>query len=272
MLMGTHGIDEWPQARLLAGQRNILETLCSQSKERGTTTAHDLMFPMLDAIVESTDTLMDLTHSRRMRDCYVIARMVYETSVNTCFLLAAGDAAAKRALRHMKQKSLRDLDRTFHIADEEMRLRATQADEVLSDPENQQLLQEFTSKSGREITTWTPENVSERLRVIHKKFGTLAHGLYWALLLYRHASEIAHGSLFGVLFSWGATEPPGPRTTEDMRRFRESNLRFVMRLTASALNSLIQIVAREIGRDDLARASNAVTEEYQKTPREQRGY
>jgi hypothetical protein len=52
------------------------------------------------------------------------------------------------------------------------------ADEALNDPENQQLLQEFTSRSGREITAWTEENVPARLKVIHDKFGKSARGFY----------------------------------------------------------------------------------------------
>jgi hypothetical protein len=224
------------------------------------------MFPMLDAIEESTGTLLDLVRLCRMRDCYVTARVVYETSVNACFLLAGGDEVAERAWRHMKQKSLRDLERSFYIADEKMDLRRSGADDVLKDPDNQQLLHEFTSRRGREITAWTDENVPERLSVIHERYGKASRNLYWALLLYRHASDIAHGSLFGVLFSWGATEPPGPRTIEDMRKFRESNLRHIMMLTASALNSLIQIVALELGHDDLAESSNAIDKEYRDTP------
>jgi hypothetical protein len=161
------------------------------------------MFPMLDAIEESTGTLLDLVCLRRMRDCYVIARVVYETSVKACFILAAGDEVAERARRHLKQRSLRDLDRSFYIADEKMSLKWSGANEVLGDPENQQILREFTSRTGREITTWTDQDVPERLKVIYEKYGKASRNLYWALLLYRHASEIAHGSLFGVLFSWG---------------------------------------------------------------------
>lgn len=222
--MPSKTFDQWPEWRLLTGQHDVLKALQSRSKNCDESSARGLMFPMLGAIKESTGTLAELVRLRRMRDCYVIARVVYETSVNACFLLAAGDDMAARARRHVKQKSLRDLDRTFHIADEKMSLKCSLADEVLNDPENQQLLQEFTSKSGREITAWTEENVPERLKVIHDKFGKLARGFYWALLLYRHASEIAHGSLFGVLFSWGGTVPPGPRTIEDILEFRESNL------------------------------------------------
>lgn len=223
------------------------------------------MFPMLDAIEESTGTLLDLVRLHRMRDCYVIARAIYETSVNACFILAAGDEMAERAMRHLKQKSLRDLDRTFYIADEKMSLQWSGAAEVLSDPENQQLLQEFTSSKGREITAWTDENVPERLKLIHERYGRASRKLYWARLLYRHASEIVHGSLFGVLFPWGATEPSSPRSVEDMRKFRESNLRHVMMLTGSALNSLIQIVAHDLGHHELAESSNSIDKEYRNT-------
>jgi Family of unknown function (DUF5677) len=268
--MLPNNVKNWPQWKLLAGQEDVLSSLQACSKSSNGSGSHRLMFPMLDAIQESTGTLLDLVRLRRMRDCYVIARVIDETTVNACYLLAGGDEMAERAQRHMKQKSLRDLDRSFYIADEKMPLKWDGADEILNAPENQELLREFTSRTGREITAWTDENVPERLKVIHARYGKASRNLYWALLLYRHASEIAHGGLFGVLFSWGATEPPGPRTVQDIRTFRDSNLRHIMMLTGSALNSLAQIVALELGYDDLANRSNAIDKEYRETPN--RGY
>lgn len=79
---------------------------------------------------------------------------------------------------------------------------------VLSD-ELSEALREFTTKSGKERTEWTEENVTERLNVIAsvhgEKAGTALHCCIFAV--YRHASDILHGTLFGSLFSLGLTGP-----------------------------------------------------------------
>ena len=72
----TETSSEWT---LLAGQYELLRALESRARGRNETTARALMFPMLHAIEESTGTLRDLARLSRTRDCYVIARVVYET-------------------------------------------------------------------------------------------------------------------------------------------------------------------------------------------------
>ena len=172
-------LDKWPQGRLLIRQHELLVSLQSLSRDCKLTQCQNLLFPMLDAIEESTGTLERLIRIPRMRDSYVIARVVYETAVNTCFILAAGEDVAERAVRYSRQKSIRDLDRKFYIGDDERRLKWSGVDELLSDPLNQELLEEFTTKSGREVTAWTEKNVPERLKTIHAKYGAAAENLFW---------------------------------------------------------------------------------------------
>jgi hypothetical protein len=210
---------------------------------------------MLDAAASSTDTLISLASEHNIRDGYVLSRAVYETLVNCCFILAGGDAVAERAWRHARQKALRDLDRTIEIAGKEaMTVRWSGADVALAVPENQKLLAEFTSKSGREITAWTPENVKERLETVYTRFGEESvKGMLFGLLLYRHASEIAHGTLYGSLFILGGTDPHGPpKSIEGLRDFRIDHTRMLLMLTAFALESAIVVIAGELGLTSLA--------------------
>jgi len=121
-------------------------------------------------------------------------------------------------------------------------------------PEHQEWLKKFTSKSGKEITSWTPENVQQRLEATYLKFGhEAARGLAFGVLLYRHASEVAHGTVFGTLFSWGAMEFGEPLTSpSDIGRFRRKELRSLMKVVSYSLESLIRIVSSEIRTEDLA--------------------
>jgi hypothetical protein len=80
------------------------------------------MYPLLDAVDESLDTLLMLVPEERMRDAYVLSRVVYETALNACYILASGDEMAHRAWGHSKQKAVRDLCRDFWVADKRMTL------------------------------------------------------------------------------------------------------------------------------------------------------
>src|SRR5688500_10920835 len=107
-----------------------------------------------------------------------------------------GDVARSCAAPH-NAKALRDLERRVEIAGAEVvSLLWSGADEILASRAAQEVLQEYTSKTGREITSWTPETVKERLEAIDRRFGRdTARGLIFGILIYRHASEIAHGTL-----------------------------------------------------------------------------
>lgn len=259
----------WPEWPLIEGQLELVKRLWSAAKV-SPSKSHSPLFPLLDAIQESTETLVNLArNSRDVRDAYVIARVVYETAVNACFILAKGEAIAERAWRHARQKSLRDLDRIVQVADKTLRFRWSGADQALSDPENQRLLQEFTSSSGRELSAWTPESIRERVDVVCQRFGyTTTEGMIYGLLLYRHSSEIAHGTLFGALFVYGATDPSGPpRSIETLQAFRTDQFRLILMLIGFSISSLTSIVGSELSQADIVTESQRIETAFRSRPR-----
>lgn len=235
------------------------------------------VYPLLDALRSSTDTLRALCAQHNLRDSYVIARVVYETAINACFIGVGGNEVSARAWRHARQKALRDLDRTIDLAGRQViKVRWSGADVVLADEQNQSLLNEFTGRSGRELPSWTPESVRERLERIHAHAGGDATtGFAFGLLLYRHASEIAHGTLYGALFSLGAAEPTGlPKSIEALRNHRIEHCRMLLMLIGFSLASLLQVLGPLVDRSDLSkRATEAqATFSQRKRPEmEQRG-
>jgi hypothetical protein len=109
--------------------------------------------------------------------------------------------------------------------------------------------------------------VQERLEVIHGALGAEAvKGLAFGLLLYRHASEIAHGTLYGTLFSWGAMEPGRQlRSAEDLGKFRSNELKHLMKLVAFTLESLVAILCRPLASPQLESAANEARKKYYAT-------
>ena len=113
--------------------------------------------------------------------------------------------------------------------------------------------------------------IAPKARSICACFGSdEAIGLIYGLLLYRHSSDIAHGTLFGALFGYGATDPSGPpKSLGDLECFRHDQLRLVLMLVGFSLNSLIRIVGTELGELQAVEHSNRIDNAFRTRPREE---
>jgi hypothetical protein len=249
-------------ATFFAEENRLLEEIQAHVADR-TEGFWDVIFPLLYSISDSNRALLLLATHQAMRGAYVMARVSFETIVNTCFILCEGEGAADRARRHAQQKAFRDMDREINSVD--LRLICSAEDAYASDPELQSSLAMFTNKKGREITQWTPETVKDRIDAIHRKYGPRASGgLNFGLFAtYRHGSEIAHGSLFGALFSLGLTLPGTPRSGDELSGYVTTNISSLLWFLGKALNSLIFIFQKELGLAGVYEKSQALISQYQ---------
>ncbi len=182
----------------------------------------EVVLTMIHVSGVSSHSILKLTDEMNLqaRDGYPIARSIVETVINIAFIMAGGEAVAEQADRHAQQKAFRDLKRTSSIAGYTVSVgwtgKLTSEDEARLSA----LVAEFTTKSGRERHDWTESNLEHRLAAIDKRFGhrvmTLIHPAF--LMIYRHASEILHGTYFGALFFWGVTTPgQRPSTADELK-------------------------------------------------------
>jgi len=202
---------------------------------------------------ESLSLLAKRTH---FRDCYILGRTLFETLLNAAFILSKGQGAAIRAHRHATQKTYRNLTRELEIGGMKISLSVPELKEPAT--ELKIALEEFTGKKGREITSWTEESISERIKFIREKYGSnVAGNFQFALFgIYRNASELVHGTLFGALFSIGYTE----RATffpsqEDYDQFRRGHISMVLLLLSGVIAATIEILAQEIEIVEIAQES-----------------
>jgi hypothetical protein len=260
-------VQEWPEWHFFDAVDELLADVISRTRAADSSRV-GVLYPFLDSVQESVSSLRILVTRQALRDSYVIARVIYETAINACFLLTKPFELSARANVHAKQKSLRNLVRRIEIAGTPLfEFKLGGADELMQEPVHKQWLDEFTSKSGREITSWTPENVQQRLADVHQTFGAEAtKGLAFGLLLYRHASEIAHGTLYGTLFSWGATEPNRPlKSPSDLGVFRRAELRHLLKLVCFSLESLIRVSSIALDAPSLDTSAKEAFRDYYKT-------
>jgi hypothetical protein len=165
---------------------------------------------MMEAIGASSHTLVRLSEAPGLhtRDCFSIARSVVELAVNICYIIAEGPPAAERALRHLRQKAYRDLERESKVGDSVIRLVYSGKPDPSAMDGLEEVIAEFTAKGGRE-KGWVELSIDDRIEAASKRLGgALNHKLHFArFMIYRHSSEVLHGTLFGVFYFYGATMP-----------------------------------------------------------------
>ncbi|HEY4761434.1 MAG TPA: DUF5677 domain-containing protein [Thermoguttaceae bacterium] len=222
------------------------------------------IFPLIYAILDSCHSISTLAQTGKVRDIFVLARSVLETIINVCFIYAQGTEAAEKISRHAEQKSIRDLERELRFNTSRIRLKWEGQDELVLKEEVKQALNEFTTTTGKDERKWTPENLIKRLEVIASKYearvGTsLAFGIF---SIYRHASEILHGTLFGVLFVLGFTKPNWkPIEKTELEKLHVGNLQMLLIILGFNISALILVLSVELDNKELAEATKLITEE-----------
>lgn len=203
--------------RLDTASMQLLEEKLAGSESQ---TLWHTVFSFIYAIEDSSGSLATLAKGLKARDCYVISRMLLELIVNICFVLSRGVDAAERAEQHLFQKAYRNLDRKVTVGKRTIRIKWEGKDKVPMTPELKAAIGEFTTSKGSEIRDWTDENMVRRLESIEDKFGHDVSSLLQLayLAIYGNASEIAHGTVFGVHFAFGLTQPGRTPGGESHRR------------------------------------------------------
>ena len=215
-----------------------------------------VMLAMLQALGSSANTLLGLSAAPGLqsRDCFSVCRSLIELSVNICYILAEGESAALQAQRHAYQKAFRDLERESAVGDQTIQLRSSALDGFEIPVELQKSLEEFTSGSGRE-KGWTDLSIDQRSERIGEVLGSkVLTPLHWArFAVYRHSSEILHGTFFGAVFFMGLTAPDGGPTDPDdwLEKISGQHLMIVMSAVLSIL-AVVRAVNVSLEAPDLA--------------------
>ncbi len=200
---------------------------------------------MLISLGNSIMTLIALSNppSLKSKDGLSVARSVVESSINICYILAGGSSIAERAIRHANQKMVRDLQREAKIRDFVMRLSFEPAPDLSDIDGLDEMIDEFTSNKGRE-KGWTDLSVDDRIAFVGEEFGSFVMGLLGIarFTIYRHSSEILHGTYFGALYSFGQTQPRAAKETMSIESFSEDiGGHCILALTAG-ISSAIAVV------------------------------
>ncbi|MCH7489947.1 MAG: hypothetical protein IID05_04550 [Gemmatimonadetes bacterium] len=224
---------------------------------------------------DSIESFLILAPLNRMRDCYVIARTVLETSVTYCYIAALGPEGAERAWRHAHQKAYRDLSRELKIGKTTLRAELSHRARVEDLPADvRTALDEYTNRRGGEIRDWTSDNLVRQLEIIQERFGTevASNLIFPQFAIFRHSSEIAHGSLFGTLWPLGLLDATGkPATPDDLAERFGEHLAMLYMMLALCVDAVLHVANTGFCLAELVAASSDAIKQLRDEPWAQEG-
>lgn len=231
--------------------------------------ARPMIPAMMQAMGSSTATIARLSDDPGLqtRDCYSICRSIVELAINICYICAKGEEAVNRAQRHAMQKSYRDLNRKSNIGDRNISFQFGNMDEIEMPQELQDAIDEFTSQRGRE-KGWTDLSVDDRCKAVGSVFGddvlTPLHLARFAI--YRHSSEILHGTFFSVMFFAGQTEPNHPKNPNEWIETIASRHIMILLTTIGSIDAVVNAISIITGVDELKAISKSLFDPIRKSP------
>ena len=172
---------------------------------------------MLQAVGVSVHSVLALTRERSMaiRDGFGITRSAVETALNAAYIATAGATQAEQSIRYMRQKRWRDLNRQANFADVKVTAVRNIGRDAGDFPGLEEALAEFTDGKGRERRSWTRLSIEDRIAIVAKlnRQAGIAFGSA-IFAIYRPASELLHGSYYGVNYFWQGSRDTPARSAE----------------------------------------------------------
>ena len=218
----------------------------------------------------SAHSLLKLTDEVGLgaKDGYPLARTIIEGAINVAYLMANGPEISRKAQRHAEVRAFRDLSRQEWIGG--WTIKAGYRGQIPADEVQrlQAMTAEFTTAKGRE-KDWTDLSVRQRLDAAAAVFkNTALLSLNVSVFnIYRHASEVMHGSYYGALMIWGLTVPGPPKTERDAFRLVFVDHQFSALMSAIfAFASVVECFGQYAGVPSLKVGVDEVLERLAKLP------
>lgn len=213
---------------------------------------------MMQGIGVSIHSIVKLTATLDMsiRDCFGIARSICEGSINVAYIISGGSEIAARARRHALQKGYRDAAREWEIGN--VRLGSGPLPPPGAIPGLAEAIAEFTRRNGSEVTDWAVHNLSQKLEVISARFPDVQLSIsVSAKSIYRSASEILHGTYYGVEIFWTAGGVRPASRSEFNRLCVQNHLVVIFTAVLGAVGGMLEVVATEYSLPDLRQGYRA---------------
>lgn len=173
------------------------------------------MYPLFHSLMDTAKSMAVLARHNFINEMYMVSRSYIERLINFLYLQVCDEEEYRKFTLHATQKAYRRLSRSIDISTGSVGLTFQGMDSVVL-PELEEALNAFTSKSGKEITHWTPVSLDRRIDLISQRTSRKPHiMLLCKLNIYEDASEALHGTLYGSVFHLGVFTPNTLLNTPD---------------------------------------------------------
>jgi Family of unknown function (DUF5677) len=220
---------------------------------------------MIQGLGVTMHSVLKLTAERDMaiRDCYGMARSAFELAVNICYIAASNVEVARLAERHAMQKSYRNLQRKGDVGGFQFEISRKNIPSMEEIPGLSAAISEFT-RNGKELSDWTPHNISARIKHIKHTDNGAAVSLSGASMsIYRHASELLHGTYFSVVYFWSANTSPA-HTREQFEACWKEHFLTVFTALFFSTHAVISLFSRRFDLQYLANTNQELSHEVKK--------
>lgn len=220
------------------------------------------LYTLLFSIYDSCKSILILTPHYQLRDTFLTARTIYELTLNIGYIATEGRTTLEKAKRHLQQKAYRDLERKLNIDSMNLTIETLGLENLKVPKDLKKALDEYTNQKGFEIRSWTGENVFKKIEIISSKYGQkikdiLNIGLF---NIYRHSSEIAHGTLFGLFYIIGATSfKQRPNNTNELLTLHRQHLTLIIITMSMLIEANLTFMNRNKDLNDEIEASTKLT-------------
>ncbi|QKF78084.1 hypothetical protein [Arcobacter defluvii] len=218
------------------------KTMCDEILKKDTKINNEL-FLLLLAVFDSMETLAILSRYNKMRDSYVISRVIYETTVNILLILSTDFESMDEMNVYTQNEINQEPARSIAIDSEAVFLTFDGKEHIVGFSKNNP----FSVKNPR---NWTKHNLKNSINLIDKKYGKIvSRSLMVAhLVIYRTSSNIAHGTLYGMLQAMGLIHGKTIKEFSDISMV-EHNSNVIATLLLTTLQSvygIVYVITKEI--------------------------
>ena len=219
-------------------------------------------FMTLWAIMDSCQSIFILSKNKKMRDCFICARAIFDSALNIGYYSVKGNEILDKAFNHSLQKSYRDLKREIELNDFKLIIGIKDIESIPKTDRLRKSMEEFTSKKGLEVRAWTGDNIYTKIDLITDKFCKRI-GIPFTMAfyyIYRHASEIIHGTIFGAMYNFGMTQfrHEWPESQKDINEYYNTVISMIILSVNLLIPSVISIINSHYKMNELVDKSKDV--------------
>ncbi len=226
----------YQQARIIEKTVEFLFDSLTKNPQERVDTIYFLVF----GLITSSKSILMLSYSGKIAECYILARSVVERIIIALYLLICDQDEFTRYKVYSNQKAIRMKNREIEVDTVKAVLKASNYEEMLNNPEVIEALGVFTGPKGRKITRWNTKSLKKMLDSIANRGLDVRYLMLAMLAIYDEASEVLHGTFYGAVFHSGIFETGLPKEKSELEKTWISRLSLILFSLSTCIYSLIK--------------------------------